>query len=236
MELKRLDWDCRFFGVEVFGVHLYPEDLSVDVHGIVRSLRGAGADLAYFFLEDVGSEWQGLLSENGAILYDEKITYGKELMPKGPVHPNEILAYEGAPGDELLELAFLAGHESRFRKDPRLSPDFEKLYTLWMKNSLNGLIADKVFIYGSDPVKGMATCRIGDGGMGSIGLIATGAAHQGKGVGRGLLLAADHFFRANGVKTATVVTQRANKQACLFYEKEGFTVLKTELVYHLWFN
>jgi ribosomal protein S18 acetylase RimI-like enzyme len=124
-----------------------------------------------------------------------------------------------------------------------------------MENSLDGLIADRVFVYReAGVIKGMVTCKItgptagqqegeeggpGDrqaGRVGSIGLIATGAAHQGKGIGRSLLRATDHYYRANGVETSTVVTQKTNIQACLFYEKEGFTEYKRQFVYHLWLN
>ena len=236
MELKRLDWDCRFFEAEVFGIHLHPADPAIDVEATIASLREEGAALAYFFLEKRDAALQEQLEKNGAVLYDEKITYGKELGSEGSVPPGEVRAYGGGLSDELLKLVLLAGHDSRFRKDPRLSAYFERLYTLWIENSLNGSIADRVFVYGGDKIKGMATCKIREDRTGSIGLIATGTAYQGQGIGRALLQATDHYYRANAVKTSTVVTQKTNEQACLFYEKEGFTEYKTEYVYHLWFN
>jgi len=30
------------------------------------------------------------------------------------------------------------------------------------------------------------------------------------------------------------VAQKANKNACAFYEKSGFNIIKTENVYHFW--
>jgi len=129
----------------------------------------------------------------------------------------------------------LAGHESRFRKDPRLCPYFERLYGLWLSNSLSGSIADKVFVYSDGKrLAGMVTCKLRDGGIGNIGLIATATGFQGKGIGGHLIQAADAYHAGNGAAIATVVTQKSNIQACRFYEKSGFTRHKLEFVYHLW--
>jgi dTDP-4-amino-4,6-dideoxy-D-galactose acyltransferase len=233
---KRLEWDSRFLGIEVYGVYSASTAPCTDIDGIIRRLEDEGAGLAFFFMEDPEPGLQEKLEGRGAVLYDKKITYRKEITPGTTLPPLEIRAYEGDLTDELIDLALLAGHDSRFRKDPRLTAYFEPLYRLWMENSLNGLIADRVFVYGSDAAKGMVSCKIREDGTGSIGLIATAATQQGKGIGKGLLQATDHYYRAHGVRVSTVVTQKSNKGACLFYEKEGFTEYKTEYVYHLWFN
>ncbi len=124
-------------------------------------------------------------------------------------------------------------------EDPRLLPFFEPLYRLWMSNSLKGTMADVVFVCGSDSaVKGFVTCKIredrtGDR-TGSIGLIATDGAYQGQGIGQSLIEATDAWYKANRILTSTVVTQQSNVPACRFYEKAGFTIRKTEYIYHLW--
>ncbi len=237
MEARKLDWDSDFFGMEIFSVGLPPRNSIAEISELIASLRRAGADLVYFFLQERSADVEQLLMENGGIFYDEKLTYYKELTGEPPGAPKEAEAYEGNAAASLLELAFLAGHESRFRKDPRLSPYFESMYELWMVNSLNGTIADKVFVYrsGAD-ISGMVTCKVKDDNMGNIGLIATAAGYQGKGIGQVLLQAVDRYFGLRKVKASTVVTQRSNIQACRFYEKAGFAEYKTEYVFHLWFN
>ena len=237
MEVKRLDWDSDFFGLEVFGVQI---GHGANIPEMTRSLQKAGADLGYIFLQEPDADLDKQLTASGGILYDEKITYGKELTSllhtdSGVSESLEV--YEGQLTDDLLRLAIIAGHESRFRKDPRLSDHFELLYKLWMTNSLNGSFADKVFVFKvEDEIKGMATCKIRGDRSGSIGLIATETGFQGKGVGKSLVQAIDLYYRDNNVKTSTVVTQKSNIQACNFYEKAGFTVYKLEHVYHLWFK
>jgi dTDP-4-amino-4,6-dideoxy-D-galactose acyltransferase len=240
---RRLDWDSQFFGMEVFGVTLTAGNEEIDMQQLAGTLRGEGAGLAYFFLQQQTPDRQQQLAEIGAILYDEKVTYSKQLRsptgtpPMSGTPPDKIERYMGEATDELLELAFLAGHDSRFKKDPRLSPFFERLYTMWVINSLNGSMADRVFVYRTENrIAGLVSCKIGNDKTGNIGLIATRAAYQGKGVGTALLRATEAYYSGNNVVTSTVVTQKSNSQACLFYEKVGFAEYKTEYVYHLWFN
>jgi dTDP-4-amino-4,6-dideoxy-D-galactose acyltransferase len=234
---RRLDWDSQFFGMEVFGVTLPPGGKEIDIQQLAVTLRGEGAGLAYFFLQQKTTDWQQQLAAIGAILYDEKVTYSKQLKPLSGTPPEKVERYMGEATDELLELAFLAGHDSRFKKDPRLSPFFERLYTMWVINSLNGSIADRVFVYRTEnKIAGLVSCKIGNDKTGNIGLIATAAGYQGKGIGTALLHATEAYYSGNHVATATVVTQKSNSQACFFYEKAGFAEYKTEYVYHLWFN
>jgi dTDP-4-amino-4,6-dideoxy-D-galactose acyltransferase len=234
---RRLDWDSQFFGMEVFAVNLSTGNEDIDIQKIAGTLRKEGAGLAYFFLQQKTTGWQQQLAAVGAILYDEKVTYSKQLGPLSGAPPEKIERYMGGATDELLELAFLAGHDSRFKKDPRLSPFFERFYTMWVINSLNGSMADRVFVYRTENrIAGLVSCKIGNDKTGNVGLIATAAAYQGKGIGTALLRATEAYYSGNDVATSTVVTQKSNSQACFFYEKAGFAEYKTEYVYHLWFN
>ena len=93
-----------------------------DIPGLIGSLREAGVGLAYFFVR--GSEWRLGKAAGGKgshFVRREKITYGKELSGSPVTLPKEVVVYDGpAHRSELLELALLAGHDSRFRK--RTSP------------------------------------------------------------------------------------------------------------------
>jgi dTDP-4-amino-4,6-dideoxy-D-galactose acyltransferase len=237
LEIKKLGWDSGFLGREVFSAIIDPAREDPDVNGLVRTLQQQGAGLAYLHLSEKDASLDRQLTGNGAILYDEKVTYAKTL---GPVREEKneagVEAYRGSPNEELIRLALLAGHDSRFRKDPRLLPFFEPLYKLWMVNSLKGTLADIVYIYkAGTSIKGMVTCKVMEDGTGNIGLIATRDDARGQGVGARLIRAADAFFRAGNAHAATVVTQSSNVQACRFYEKMGFTPVKKEYIYHLWF-
>ena len=56
MELKRLDWDCRFFGAEVFGVYLHPADHAVDAEIDLGPEGGAFSLAARLYVSLPGME------------------------------------------------------------------------------------------------------------------------------------------------------------------------------------
>jgi dTDP-4-amino-4,6-dideoxy-D-galactose acyltransferase len=242
MEIKRLDWDSKFLGREVFAVTLPGvADETPDLAGMVGSLRDQGASVAYLFVTSDDPGLRRQLSDCGAVLYDERVTFSKRLIaePQSEVAPGDeaIKVYNGEPTDELLALALLAGHESRFRKDPRLHPFFEPLYRLWMINSLKGTMADVVYVFQPDSgVKGFMTSKVGADGVGNINLMAIDDAWRGKGMGGKFIAAAEAYFMARGVETSTIVTQETNTVACGIYVRKGYAICKRVDIYHLWFN
>jgi dTDP-4-amino-4,6-dideoxy-D-galactose acyltransferase len=233
MEVSFLQWDSDFFKARLFSVKVSP-GAPLEISRLSDILKIENANMAYVFVEDGNPEWQSALTKLGASLYDEKVTYGKEVPGQIISTANCISTYNGALNNDLLSLALDAGHDSRFKKDPRFNAYFEPFYKLWITNSLNGTLADKVLVSeNGNHLDGMVTCKIKNG-TGSIGLIATGALARGKGVGTSLIQATDAFYQSKEIKYSTVVTQATNIQACRFYEKNGFTVIKKEFVYHWW--
>lgn len=235
MEVNFLPWDSDFFKARIFSIRVSP-GTEPDISRLSNSLHAENASMAYVFVEGNNAVWQSALVEQGASLYDEKVTYGKEVPDQTGLTFDNVSVYKGGMNNDLMSLALDAGFDSRFKKDPRFTPWFESLYQLWITNSLNGSMADAVLVYehGSS-LAGMVTCKIKNG-TGSIGLIATNGPVRGKGIGSGLIQATDAFYRSKGVKYSTVVTQATNMQACRFYEKNGFTIIKKEFVYHWWFK
>ena len=137
--------------------------------------------------------------------------------------------------DELDKLAIQGGLYSRFKIDPHFKQEqFERLYKLWMENSINKKIADDILIIRkNDAITGMVTVGKKNE-KGIIGLIAVDSKERGKGLGTLLIDAAKSWFVAQGCQIAIVVTQGRNKAACKLYEKCGFHVSKIENYYHFW--
>jgi len=237
MNIKRLDWDSSFFGCEVFGA--YPQ-VGDDLARLMQQLREQGAELVYFYLEEGQEQLFPELVRAGAVLYDDRLTYRKPVgAPTGEtvVSPLTMEAYQGPLTDELLGLAIQAGHDSRFRRDPRLTPYFEALYKIWITKSLEGVNADRVFVCrDGDSIKGMVTCKIMGDGTGNLGLMASDVTLRGQGIGQRLVGATDLFFYQNNIGTSTLVTQQTNKVACRFYDIGGWSVSRRNYIFHLWFN
>ncbi len=69
---------------------------------------------------------------------------------------------------------------------------------------------------------------------GSISLIGVDQGYRGEQIGTKLIEKATSYFSKLGKKEVQVVTQKANVLACNFYTKNGFQMIDTVNVYHLW--
>ncbi len=135
--------------------------------------------------------------------------------------------------DELKNLAFQSGEYSRFKIDGRLPvQSFERLYTIWIENSVNGKSADKVFIFkASNEIAGFITLAMKDH-FGEIGLIAVNNKFRGMEIGSKLIRHTEDFVLSHKENTLKVATQLDNTLACNFYKKNGYEVDIITHVYH----
>ncbi|WP_020527308.1 GNAT family N-acetyltransferase [Flexithrix dorotheae] len=229
-----LKWDTRFFGFPVARIQdglLIEEKLA----SVLENLSHQQIKLVYCATKS-GIDQQCLIkSPYSGILVDWKITYKKSIEFVNE-HDDHIQSFKHETDDEhiLMQLAREAGRFSRFNKDPNIDKKvFQKLYSLWMQNSLNREGETQVLVYKTNnEIVGMVTLKI-VGGVGVIDLIAVDTNFRGKGIGKKLLRAAETFFyrKTNQLK---VVTQGENKKACSFYESFGFEVEEQVNFYHLW--
>lgn len=167
-------------------------------------------------------------------LVDEKITFLKDV-ESGKVSTDGEIVTKRELTKNILSLALESGRDSRFFKDINFkSNEFETLYTQWIEKSLEGILADEVFVLGTyEEPKGLVTIKRSDT-LAKIGLLAIHKDYQGKGLGKRLLEWCEEYCTLNGITELQVPTQRSNKNACHFYEKYGFGVENLEYVYHWW--
>jgi dTDP-4-amino-4,6-dideoxy-D-galactose acyltransferase len=230
METNYLEWDSGFFGRKVYAVRFNQGDSLKDLRTMISEKQ---PDLMYVFTHP--SVPRALLESIGGKLYDQKVTFVTTLDPAAKYTTiTEIVDYKGPATDALIKLGLKAGEHSRFLLDPQLTSKFNEFYTNWVVNSLNGTLADKMFVAEQDqqPI-GMITCKIKDN-TGNIGLVAVADGYQGKGWGGKLVTAVHNYYQSLQVTKSTVVTQLDNEQACQFYKKMGFTIGSIENIYHLW--
>ena len=72
------------------------------------------------------------------------------------------------------------------------------------------------------------------GELGHIGLVAVDIDCQHQGIGGKIMSTLDGYLFDLGVKTLEVPTQKANTDACRWYEKNGFTIQSVLPIYHWW--
>ncbi|MBN2789805.1 MAG: GNAT family N-acetyltransferase [Candidatus Delongbacteria bacterium] len=230
LNIEHLDWDSHFFG---FGVgRIYVQDYDIDKIGSAVNLAfGSGDELIYLIIpQEIDKR-----SIYGSQFVDNKVVFEKIIDPSGKTE-DIIKTYESSTvSQELYDLAYESGKFSRFNTDKNLpAGSFEKLYGLWIENSVNKKIADKVFICELEGrILGMVTLKI-ENDKGVIGLIASTPESQGKGVGSKLLSHCENYLLSSGINKIEVATQGENSGACNFYKKNGYGISGSLNYYHLW--
>jgi dTDP-4-amino-4,6-dideoxy-D-galactose acyltransferase len=236
-----LKLDSEIFGIAV--AKILPDRLALDEFDrVMACLRKNGTGLVFWASDPNDAESQQAARLHGGFLADEKVTFLIDLKNPivGKTDPEwDIRPYTGGnPCAELEELAIQVGNtHSRFKVDPRIPEHvFLTMYKTWIRNSVNGQIADTVLVARhAGRIAGMVTLGVKDG-RGDIGLFAVHSGMRGKNLGTSLALAAQDWFYRKGLRSAQVVTQQKNTAACRLYEKCGYRVEKVEFFYHFWLS
>jgi dTDP-4-amino-4,6-dideoxy-D-galactose acyltransferase len=212
-----LKWDSEFFEKKIGKL----EDNILDSLDTL-SQEDISYDLIYIFSD---KELNLLIKP-----IDIKVTYAKKTQ-KRYVNEN-VKEYQNLlyNYDDLVALAYVSGHDSRFLKDPFFGEiAFKKLYKRWIDNAISDTNTT-VFVYiENNQLLGFVTCTQHEE-YAVIGLIAVAATAQGKGIGGKLIEAVENKLEVDTL--LYVSTQKTNSQACDFYERKGFTVNSIKYIYH----
>ncbi len=227
-----LHFDSRLFGYKVARLKT-----TENITNTLQELKKNGFRLAYAFVDPSDKEANRQAKKNHGILVDQKITYGvKNNLPENEGTPEVFLYQKKKATIELLSLALQSGVYSRFFVDTHFTHgEYKKMYTMWLKKSLNRDIAFGTVVHldAEKKVRGFMTLAAKDG-QGSIGLLAVDSEYRRQSIGKKLLCEAFRQFDQKKLNVVTVTTQKVNKEACSFYEKFGFRLLKAQYVYHFW--
>lgn len=238
MTIKSLEWDSQHFGYQIGCITLTndtPEDLLLAILDSERS----SFRLIYLFLPEQKTLSSIICKKLSIAFVDQKMVFGKELIPNRYTtsHYEQIEAVMHQEHPKFIELAIASGEYSRFRLDTHFSKnEFKSLYQKWIKNSLNGQIADNCFVYFEQQhPTGLVTIKK-EKDYGTIGIIAVDSDFRGKGVGHKLLYASEKYTHENGLREVTVATQQRNTGACHFYCQNGYLLKEITNIYHFWNN
>ncbi len=224
MSIKRLDWDSNFFGYEVGEIENESDfSESENYHLIVLKQKRE---------EEI--EIEGFIKS----FQETKVVFNKKLEKNSlKFFENSIIDFDDEVIDKefLYSLAFESGKFSRFRLDSNFPKHkFELLYTKWIDNSINKQFADKIFyIKEIDDIVGFVTLK-NNNKFSTIGLIAFAESHQGRGLGKKLLLKVEEYCISQNIFEVKSPTQKENKAACHFYNKMGYRINEEIIIKHYW--
>jgi len=230
MIVRFLQWDSDFWGLRVGRADLHTKADAVELQLRHKKLKRQ-YDLLYVFdANGVG------FNADGSQLVDEKVLYCKPCEPREQYR--KISFYqEVSPSEDLYRLALVSGGYSRFKLDGRLPKgSYERLYRRWIENACPEEGTNKqILVYWDecDVACGMITIDY-EGEMGHVGLVAVDTNVQHQGIGSKMLSTLDGYLFEHGVKTLEVPTQKANANACSWYEKNGFVAQSKTPIYHWW--
>jgi dTDP-4-amino-4,6-dideoxy-D-galactose acyltransferase len=236
IDFNHLDWDSDFFGFKIGKCTIIHFDESI-FQSFLREKKQENYQLIVVFSDQDLINYDFLKKNNGQLI-DQKVTFRFEETVRSQSeskHP-AISSYKSEKLDKnLLDLALQSGHFSRFFLDKNFKKgSFEKMYRLWMENSINKKIADDVIVFQENKkIMGMVTVKYAEN-VATIGLIAVDLSERGKNIGTHLLNELKHQIQAKNIRFIDVATQKDNEQACHFYEKNGFLISKTAFIYHFW--
>ncbi len=233
--IKTLEWDSKFFEFPVGMIRLKTESdwekLAFDFKPLSSNYR-----LIYFITAENILIPQNILKRFNGQFINQRVLYQKAIEQSAIKFPAYIHEYENSElTPELVQLAYTSGSFSRFRVDKNIPEGkFKELYRLWIKNSLEKMIADRIFVSAhQNKVTGMATCK-NNNAICNIGLVAVDDSEQGKGTGRYLIQKIEEQAYINGLDEVRVPTQSNNESACIFYESLGFSLMEVTNYYHFW--
>lgn len=230
-----LNWDSKFFGFNVGRINLLSEP---DWNQFDLELSHELGDyrLIYLITADKIKVPETILINNNGIFINQKILYQKEPAKLNDNFPIYICDYKSnSLTSELINLAVVSGTFSRFRIDKNFAPGtFEKMYYLWIKNSVERKIADRIFVSDHrEKITGMVTYKNSNISC-KVGLLAVDVSERGKETGIHLIKKVEEQAVKKGLSQLQVPTQSNNVYACLFYEKLGFKRLEISNIYHFW--
>jgi dTDP-4-amino-4,6-dideoxy-D-galactose acyltransferase len=234
MSVQFLAWDSHFFGYKT-GLLILNANRTLNLRNLIE--KNLDYKLLYIRCTP-GHAQQEEITQLGGILTDEKITFVQDIPAPPYSYSSNIELYpENEPNEEIIQLGLASGVYSRFKVDKNFkNNEFERLYEMWIKNSTNKTIAKHVLAYQKEK-KYIGLLTLGEkNNRADIGILAVDEQYRGMGIGKSLVQKSFELSAEMGYTQLQVVTQKANINACKFYESMGFNIHSIENIYHLWIH
>lgn len=226
MKAKVLEWDSHFFNKKIGVIEIKEE---IEIPSDLESF-----DLLY--VKQIEDEYFEIkdFKQNHA----ETIVVFSKSISKSRIPLNNFIfsAFDtNANKEQIYKLAFESGKFSRFKLDNNFKQhEFEALYKTWVANSFSKEFADAILVYKErNIILGFITYKIIEDNA-IIGLLGVCDKHQGKGIGRALLVEVENELSNKQIKELRIPTQLQNKQACGFYVKLGYNIIEKTIIKHYW--
>lgn len=229
MKIVPLHWDSNFFGLRIAKADVVSQEDVVALSRQEGDLQDR-FDLIYIF-----SEPSLEMPFDRARLVDRKAVFSLNA-PKRFESDPAIRSWESPEtSDALISLALVSGKYSRFKLDESFPfGSYDRLYTRWIEQSVNKVMATDVFCYMMDDgPRGLVTLDFNNG-QGVIGLVAVDEGYQHRGIGKALIKHVISYAHEHLGERLSVATQMDNEPACRLYTGCGFSMESVTKIWHWW--
>jgi ribosomal protein S18 acetylase RimI-like enzyme len=215
-KVKKLKWDSNFFGNTIGRIDF---EANQELQGLEELEK---FDLVYIFSKKA--------LNITAPLMDIKITFQKLTNSKLIDQNISLFNFNKDSYEQLLDLVYASGFDSRFNKDPFFGHlKFKKMYKKWINNSIKDEKSEVLIYSINAEIKGFVSFTYGNL-INKINLIAVSEKSRGQGIGVKLLNAVE--TKIGKSKKLIVPTQETNIVACNFYLEYGFEISDRQYIYH----
>jgi dTDP-4-amino-4,6-dideoxy-D-galactose acyltransferase len=228
MEVSKLNWDTHFFGFPIGRINI---EKNKEVFNIDEFLTKVEKYKLVYIFSDCE-----LFDIAELKLVDEKVMFHKQIENKSI--DTEIADYNVEKHDynQLLDLAYVSGVNSRFRTDENFSLyEYKKLYKKWLDKSINPETETRVLINQTNGiVTGFISIEKTEEDIATIGLLAVNSQFRGHNIASKLLANAEGLLSKESFKFLEVATQKNNLPAMKLYLKNNFRIKSKTYIHHFW--
>ena len=235
-EIKSLEWDTDFFGVNSAALYIYSDLSDEDRAFILKEIE----KFEFVTIKDemyLESNGHWITGELHAKLVDVNMQFErglKEMQPYKEEQKKVMIEDCMEINEQMIKIAEDSFIYSRFYNDAHIGKEKgKKVYGNWVRNAFN--VQGKVFAFikAGEEVQGFVLFSICNKIL-TIELICVDKRARRRHSGTALINEVIKYAEFHQVSFVQVGTQIQNIQAINFYFKNGFKLKKTIATYHLW--
>jgi ribosomal protein S18 acetylase RimI-like enzyme len=229
--LTYLDYDSEFFKKKIFRI-LNEEIKKYSIKEIEKEIVQNEAEIIYAFSEVNGKNIDKLTKLDFHLI-NIRQTYSIDITFKDKQNNKNIklLTEIKSSTSTIEQFSIPLSKTSRYYKDEVLKSSSSDFYTKWISNSFKNKKIYKLVYKDKKSLLGFVTFRI-EKNEAFIDLVCVLPKIKNHGIGTALMQECLSFLNSKNIKTLFLVTQGENIDGIRFYEKQGFRIKNTQLVFH----
>lgn len=230
-----LDWDTAFFGIPSCKINFYAT-ISKNQIDLIMAEMNKYCFITINNINNISENNYLLAKYTSAFLVDLNYQLEKRVVPNDDKYEfdKKISIVDNDNSDDLNQLEKIAEQSfeySRFLNDPHLKlTKGRQVYLQWLKNAINDPRKKVICYKEKNKVYGFLVYSIVNE-VGVLELVAVDSVVRGGKIGTHLLQAFENCCGLNRVK---VGTQADNRRAVQFYIKNGYKLVSSSSIYHMW--